>query len=253
MKRICAGLITAVFLITACSERPTVKKNDIVEYIGHYPTDISGPSGLALSYDKSFLWTVSDTDKRLYKISFEGKTLDKIKVDAEDMEGVTVIDSTTLAVVLEKERAVLLISNDGKEITKKKYKDIKGNGNAGLEGITYNSSTGGFYLLKEKKPTLLITTDNDLNIIDTKELKIADDLSGICYEPLHNNLWIVSHEDKMIANCDLKGSIIDSFRVNIPQIEGISVDYETGKMYVICDETADLFVYDLLDRKKAKE
>jgi len=92
----------------------------------------------------------------------------------------TVIDSTYLAVILERTREVVIVDTSGKEVKRKQF-DLKGRLNEGLEGICFDLSTMEYYFLNEKNPSLLIKTDSSFNEIFRKELKLAKDYSDIFF------------------------------------------------------------------------
>ena len=181
--------LLAIFFFSACNQEETLNEQAaMAKFIESYALSLPEPSGLTLSYDKTFLWTVSDNNSTVYKISIHGTILASFEVDGKDLEGITVVDDTTLAIAKESKRTILFVTTEGKELKRKRLDGIKGNDNSGIEGITYNPSNGHFFMVNEKNPTLLIETDNDLNIIKKKELDIASDLSGIFYEPTDSSL-----------------------------------------------------------------
>lgn len=101
------------------------------------PINVPEPSGLALSYDGRYLWTVGDSDSKVHKLDLNGNVITSFKVNGEDLEGITVIDSINLAVILERTREIVVLDTSGKEIKRKKF-DLKGKLNEGLEGICLN-------------------------------------------------------------------------------------------------------------------
>ena len=64
------------------------------------PIKVPEPSGLALSFDSNYLWTISDEDSKVYKIDKLGKIIRFFSVIGEDLEGITVIDSERLRMLL---------------------------------------------------------------------------------------------------------------------------------------------------------
>ena len=102
------------------------------------PISVAEPSGLALSFNKSFFWCVGDNDNKVYKLDKKGNILDFFTIAGEDFEGITIVDSTRIAIILERTREVVLLDSSGKELKRKKL-DIKGNLNEGLEGICFDA------------------------------------------------------------------------------------------------------------------
>lgn len=235
-------------MLTACKEAPKPENQKIpAEFLTSYKTDVPEPSDLCLSYDGKALWTVSDEENSAYLISFKGKILQTVKLNGVDPEGITVVDDTTFAVVFERERIFAKYLTSGKEIFRKKFDEFKGELNTGFEGLTINTKNGHYFIVNEKNPRLLIELDADLNVIVKTELTDTDDYSGVFYDDTLDQLWIISDENNAIMQCDFDGSIKESFRVTVPQMEGIAVDHKTKRIYAISDITGELFVYKILE------
>jgi uncharacterized protein YjiK len=119
------------------------------------------PSGLDLTFDETGFWIVSDENSKVYLIDSWGRMVKSFNVDGKDLEGITVIDDSTLAVVLERTREVVILDTSGIKINRTAL-DLKGELNSGLEGITSDPKEKKFYVLNEKKPRLLLTLDENL-------------------------------------------------------------------------------------------
>ncbi|MDO8550352.1 MAG: SdiA-regulated domain-containing protein, partial [Ignavibacteria bacterium] len=188
-----------------------------------YPLKISEPSGLELADGK--LWIVSDRESTVYQTDLEGKEEFSFKIKEADLEGITVIDDSLLAIVKEVSREIVIIDFDGNEIFRSSLQ-VEGSKNSGLEGITYNPSNKHFYLVNEKDPVLLIETDKNLKEISRKKIKSIKDLSGISYSLKEDCLWLLSDEDRKIIKSSLEGEFITEYKINVEQPEGIAVDDE---------------------------
>ena len=181
------------------------------------------PSGLALSQGGDSLWTISDDTKKIFKISLDGD----------------------------------LINNDSFAIHDK-----------GLEGITWNSNTGTFFVMKEAKPGLLIELCPDLlsirdhrllneanGFIDREVAADSIDFSDLCYDGSRDCFWIISdkarklfmydwNSNKVIQSCKLaygKGGKYEQ----IEKAEGVVIDPDNHRLYVVSDEEARLYLFDL--------
>ncbi|RPI70586.1 MAG: hypothetical protein EHM47_11845, partial [Ignavibacteriales bacterium] len=174
--------------------------------------------------------------------NLKGEIINSIKIDKTDFEGITVVDDSLLAIVQEIKREALVINIEGKDDFSSSFK-VEGSKNSGLEGITYNSSNGHFYILNEKDPVLLIEADKDLKELSRKEIKDVKDLSGISYSQKDNCLWIVSDEDKKIIKLSTGGDFITEYEIDINQAEGIAVDDENNLLYVVSDKEEKLYVF----------
>lgn len=208
------------------------------------PIKVPEPSGLALSFDGRYLWCVGDSDSKVYKLDFNGNVIRSFIINGEDLEGITVIDSIKLAVILERTREVVIIDTSGKEINRKQF-NLKGNLNEGLEGICFDYSTKVFYFLNEKNPGLLIKTDSSFNEIFRKEIKIAKDYSDIFFSKDDTTLWILSDESKKVIQANLNGDKIKEYQIDVDQPEGLVVDYKSKTVYVVCDRKERLYEFKL--------
>lgn len=133
------------------------------------PIKVLEPTGLTNPFDGKYFWCVGDNDIKVFKLDLNGNIKSSFPVNGLDLEGITVIDSTKLAVIFERTREVVVVDISGKEINRKKI-NLKGRLNEGLEGICYDPKTKDFYFLNEKRPGLLIKTDSTFKEIFRKEL-----------------------------------------------------------------------------------
>jgi len=200
------------------------------------------PSGLDLSYDEKGFWMVSDQNSKVYLIDSWGKEIKSFEVNGYDLEGITVVNDSTIAIVLERTREVVVLDTAGNEL-KRVSLNLEGELNSGLEGITYNPEKKKYYVLNEKKPTLLLTLDENLVEQKRDTLNFAKDFSGIFFDYVDNTLWILSDESKRIYKTDLSGSPIEEFKINVDQPEGITLNKSRTKLFLVSDVTGNLYVF----------
>lgn len=246
MKKFLYILLLSVFIISINADCYAGKKEKQSELkiIAEYKLKVTEPSGLALTNNGKFLWTVSDQTSTAYMISLDGKIISSIKINAPDLEGIAVINDTTVAVVSEVTGEIIFMSYGGSEL--KRVKTNFGNkDNTGLEGIAYNKSNKHIFVLKEKKPGLLIEYNNKLKQIKQTELKFADDYSSLDFTGETKEFWITSDENKSIMRCSFDGKMKESYKMKITQMEGIAVDLRTKKIYVVSDAEEKLYVIEL--------
>jgi uncharacterized protein YjiK len=210
-----------------------------LKIINDFKLDITEPSGLAITPDGKELWTVSDKNGRIYKISTEGKILDEIITNKNNLEGITIYNDSALAVVSEKSNSVIILDNYGNELNEIKI-DLTKSVNSGLEGITFNKKNKHPYLVKEKGPSLLIELDTNFEIINKVNLDFSSDVSGIDYDESENCFWILSDEDESVFKCSIEGKPLSSFKIKITKPEGIAV-FEK-KIYIVSDYLEKLFI-----------
>jgi uncharacterized protein YjiK len=236
---ICAILL--YFTIQSCGDRKKQSKL-LITNIGVQSISVPEPSGLDVTFDRTGFWTVSDESSSIYRLDNEGNVVQTIPVNGSDLEGITVIDEQRIAVILERDREVLILDKEGNELQRKKL-PLEGEANSGLEGITYNLNNGHFYILNEKKPSLLIELNEELDILSIDTLNFSKDVSGIFYDDVNNHLWILSDENQLVVKCDLNGVPQESIRVDIVQPEGITIDKKGSRLYIVSDNTESLYVY----------
>lgn len=234
-----------LILFTFCVEKklPTEKSLSF-ELIRSAKIKLPQPSGLDLSFHKHAFWVVSDENSMVYKLDFNFNIIHSFKVNGIDLEGIAVVNENSLAVVLERSREIVLLDTLGSELKRVKI-DLTGDVNSGLEGITYDSVNEVFYVINEKKPGLLIELDKDFNELKRTRLKIADDYSGIFYDKSKDVLWILSDESGKILITDKSGNLIEDYKTNLRQAEGICLDIENNKLFVVSDPDAEIFEFSI--------
>ena len=231
-------------LCSSCSNDKTENSIKTLSFSVAEKIPVPEPSGLALSFDEKRFWIVSDENSKVYLIDSWGRVVKSFKVIGEDLEGITVINDSTLAIVLERTREVVILDTSGLELKRAKL-DLEGELNNGLEGISYYPEEKKFFVLNEKKPRLLLTLDENLVEIKRDTLNFAKDVSGIYFDAVDKNLWILSDESQRIFKTDLSGNPIDEFKIKITQPEGITLNKARTKIYIVSDKTENLYVFNL--------
>lgn len=243
-KTIYLSILLLAMLFSFCSKSNTEKSVKTLSFSVAEKIPVPEPSGLDLAFDETGFWIVSDQNSNVYLIDSWGKVVKSFKVNGEDLEGITVIDDSTIALVLERTREVVILDTSGKELKRAKL-DLEGELNNGLEGISYDPEEKKFFVLNEKKPRLLLTLDENLNEIKRDTLNFAKDVSGIFFDAVDKNLWILSDESQRIFKTDLSGNPIEEFKIKITQPEGITLNKARTKLFVVSDKTENLYVFNL--------
>ena len=231
-------------LFTFCSKDKNEKTVKTLSFSIAEKLPVPEPSGLDLTFDETGFWIVSDENSKVYLIDSWGREVKSFSVDGQDLEGITVVDDSTLAVVLERTREVVLLDTSGMEINRTAL-DLKGELNSGLEGITFDSKEKKFYILNEKNPRLLLTLDENLKELKRDTLNFSKDVSGTFYDDSDNTLWILSDESQLIVKTSLSGKPIEEFKVKVTQPEGITFNKARTKFYIVSDKTGSLYVFNL--------
>lgn len=218
----------------------------VLDRTGVYSLQTKEPSGLCLSESGKSLWTVSDSDGEICEISFTGVELRRLKTGFNDVEGIATHSDTSLALILERSRELVIVDLFGREKRRASI-DIQGIKNEGLEGLAFDRTAEVFYLLKEKSPGLLVILNRDMKEQSRHVLRFAADYSSIDFDPVRKHLWVMSDESKSIHVFDLNLTRVASFAVDVRQPEGLAVDYQNKKIYVVCDSREKLYVFTFPD------
>jgi uncharacterized protein YjiK len=237
-------LILIHIFFLGCDSKVENQPETHIDYLKAYDIPISEPSGLDLTFSEKGFWTVSDNNSTVYKLDNWGKIEKSLSVNGNDLEGVSIIDEETLAVVLERGREIVIIDTSGKELKRLKV-NLTGEFNHGLEGITYNPVDKMFFVLNEKIPCLLITFDDSLNELRRDTLNFIKDASGIHFDSRDNTLWILSDESQCVTKCDLKGNPLQKYHIEVAQPEGLTIDARGKRMYIVSDINYALYVFNL--------
>jgi len=235
--------ISSVLFAFSCHNKKEENVKTLIFSISE-EVPVPEPSGIDLSYNEKAFWIVSDQNSKVYLIDSWGNEIKNFTVNGEDLEGITVIDDSTLAVILERTREVVVLDTSGKELKRKKI-NLEGELNSGLEGISYDPQKEIFYIVNEKKPRLLLALDKDLTELSRDTLDFVKDVSGIFFDDKDNTLWILSDESKCIVKTDLSGNPFEEFKIKVDQLEGITFNKARTKLFLVSDITGNLYVFEL--------
>lgn len=222
------------------------------ELVSVHDLDINDPSGLAMDASGEFLWTVSDASEgQTYKIGLSGEILDTLPYEGDDMEGITMNSADhTLWIAEEKLRQAVQLDTLG---VVKRIVEMPGNSvndNDGPEGIAVNPENGHLYVLNEKNPVAFIElnvqngTETVRNIaIDFEVPFNLSDLSGLTFDEANNVFWILSDESSRIVITDHNLNHLHFIELEQQKFEGIAVDTNQKRFYLVNDEEDKLYVY----------
>ncbi|MFC2119748.1 SdiA-regulated domain-containing protein [Bacteroidota bacterium] len=238
-------LFNALFLITiiSCKEKEQPPKIPL-SYVGAYAISVPEPSGLDMTQDNKGFWTVSDETSTIYRLDNEGNVVQTIKVDGFDFEAITLIDDTILVILQERTREMVFLDTSGTELNRIKL-DLVGELNSGPEGIAFNPENRHFYILNEKKPSLFVELDEQLNIIKKDTLKFCKDVSGLYFDEVNQLLWMLSDESQLVIKTDLNGKLLEKIKITIPQPEGITLSEDGRKLFIVSDNKETLYVFNV--------
>ena len=244
---------------------------------------LNEPSGLSLNADGTALYTVSDDTKAIYCMDLEGRVSvsESLFVSVSDLEGLALSsDGQQLFAVQEDSNTVISVDlASGRELQHRPLAEMANYAsvamhfpsepdNKGLEGITLNSTNQHVFVVKEGRPGLLIELDAECStILSSRLLTTANgfshpklgprrlDFSGLSYDSQRDTLWIASDQGQCLFHYDWnRNQVLQrlDLRLNdggkpkrVRKAEGIAVDSERGRVYVVSDRDAELYVFQL--------
>jgi uncharacterized protein YjiK len=248
------------------------------ERIADRDHDFTEVSGLSLARDGGF-WAVSDNTARLFRLDAAGQVQAGSSIDAEtDLEGVALdVAGGRILAVRESKTEILSFSDDGRMV-RHRLLSMEGAGllaphfsasstKDGLEGVTVNPGSGAVYVLKERRPRLLIEISPDLaqvrRVIPLTasagfESDTADDdhldVSGLAWDARRRGLWITSDTGKALYFYSLitmqaRGwALVDEAGENpgrVSNAEGVALSTDGKTVFVVTDDgkTSRLLTY----------
>jgi len=226
---------------------------DTAEFVGN-PLDEA--SALTFNPDTGTLFSIGDEAVALVEITTDGRFVSKMTLGPNrDTEGLTYMGNNKFAVVEERDQDVYELTyaaGGSGSFTLMPRISLGGNvGNQGLEGISYEPSTGKSYLVKEKNPQKVyqVTLDfsqtdqvptelftPNLGVDDLTAIQVLSDVTMLSGTPDADNLLIYSQESRLLMEVDRSGNIQSTFDFSTlaVQAEGLTVDQD-GTIYVVSE------------------
>lgn len=245
----------------------------------------SEPSGLSLAEETDHFLSVSDDISALFKFDRDGQhgTPPRAIFEGEDLEGIA-LDTAGNRILVVSERAAGIVVIDSRSgvsemvflADMKGYRPVRkvfktSDPNDGLEGIAINPKLERVYLLKEKRPRLLLELSLDLTeILKVTELTPALgfvdddhsdrhlDVSGLTLDEPTGCLWIVSDQAERLFLFDpARKTPTRSYSLGwldgekprkLPHAEGVAHDAQTERLFIVNDngKASRLFTFEVL-------
>ena len=229
-------VIPVLFFLFAFSAPPKIAK---LKFTKKYKTNVPEPSDIAYGKDNT-IFIVSDQGV-LYQVDEAGKIVKTASEQGLDYEGVWA-DENFVYVADERARRIKVFDYD-LNLVRQNEVSYHGGMNLGYEGITYNEAKKCFLIATEKTPMWFFELNNDLVKINEKKMKIASDVSGLCF---HDNfLYIVSDEDQTVMKLNPNDySVIQKWQIPVTNPEGIAFDKQ-GNLIIVSDFEQTIFQFSL--------
>ncbi len=193
-------------------------------------------SGLCLSEDEDFLWSVGDNGD-LARLSFEGEVISQVHIGG-DSEAVTRDPRTgDLLIGLEPD-GIGIVKGPGfneRATTLFSIPAAKNFGNAGLEGLTYYKD-GLVYAGTQSNSALFLCDLESKQVLWQKNLynkELVSEIAGLCYDPLTDWLWIIDSEAKklFVFTGDVS-TFLGAYPIKGDNPESLCVDHKNSCVWV---------------------
>lgn len=240
-----AGILFLAILFASCTLDSTASEDKKeLKKVAEYKLNVAEPSGLVLNAEMDALYTVSDNNNHVYKLSLGGQVLSELSYVGTDLEGITFdLRDSTLWLAEEQERVIVQVDLSGNELQRRAI-GLNGTGNSGLEGITFDAQHN-LYVLNEKNPRLWARLNSNFKVAETKEIPNVEDISGICYDVKRKQFWIVSDQSQKLLLWSDKSGIVKSFDLNFKKAEGVTYNAKKDRLYIVSDSAGMLYVFDV--------
>jgi hypothetical protein len=277
-----------------CTRRP-VRSVDLSRYVrvARYnlpePTRTTPPSPFSLltqeasavtyDWDRDTLFVMGDGGTSVVQVSKTGALIDSMTLapgsspagtDFYDPEGVSYAGGGKFVFVEERDRQVVLFTYvAGATLRRADVQTVKLGttiGNIGLEGVTFDPSTGRYLFVKEKDPRSIFETGIDfaagtatngsptaigsanlfdpalVNTLDFSDIFALSNLASLAGDPAFDQLLILSQESAQIVQVDRAGNVKHTLtlvtdpgdRITVPDmtVEGLTMDRD-GNLYLV--------------------
>ncbi len=245
---------TALLCLYSCTkEKPVVPEPSYtvgtLELLNSYDINITEPSGLSYGPENNTFLIVSDNTNNVYETDLTGNVIRELGFVGSDLEGVTYnpIDDI-VAVTDEQEREVIFIDyQSGVELSRHSINIDASTDNKGLEGISFNRNNSAYYIVNEGEPGELVVWNTKFGIISETIMSFADDYSSVFVDNNNSFVWFLSDESRALYKCDYNIDVMEVFDLDISKYEGLVVDTEINRVFMVNDKTATLEIFTIVN------
>ena len=237
-----------------------------ISKVTQYAVKFNEFSGLCLSQDNSFLWTIDDNGKigRIDLTDKVGEVLETWSLGG-DPEGISIHPETGNLIVGNEEPVAVGIvkapvKNGDKQSTLFKIEEAKGYGNSGMEGITYYKKEGERDLVYcgAQTDAMLFLCDLNAPVDNNKYTTLVQEpislrrrftgvleIAGLSYDPLTDWLWMVDSEaHKIFVFSGDASQLLCTYALKSKSNEeGICVDHSRGCVWIADDYGSTSYLY----------
>lgn len=264
------SLIAAAVLLAPALAGAQVASLDLGNYqltntVGLPAGPASEASAVTWNWDSDSLFVVGDEGDAIVEVDRNGTLLSSMSLSGfDDTEGLTYIGNGQFVVLEERlQDAYVLTYTAGGAVSRGSLASASLGvtvGNIGLEGISYDPTTGQFVVVKETSPQHVSSADltfgtggtgtatvtslfnpAGLGLIDLSDVQVLSTVLDPS-SPDAGNLLIYSQESSLLLEVDRTGSVLSMYSLAgiSGTAEGVTVD-GNGVIYIV-DEGPNMYV-----------
>ena len=221
------------------------------------PKDFSGATFVDYGNGRRRVFIVDNKTNGVYEYDLQGKYQRTIRGEGfDDIEGVTYLGNDKFALIEERRAEISIVTIDATTTSVNKSEDAQvirprlqsdatslnpDGGNAGLEGIAYDTGRNVLYVVKEKKGRRLYEVRIDGRPGAATRLKEPEkalkaelkDFSGLHFDNASKDFFVISHESNRIARVGRSGPIKGVLPVDGRQMEGVTMSPDGADLVAV--------------------
>ncbi len=222
----------------------------------------SNASGLTWSPETQTLFAVLNAPTDVLELSRSGEVLRRIHLKGfHDVEAIVWIADNRFIIVEERRHSLVTveITPDTTSIERDSSTSftfgLESGTNKGFEGVAWNQAADQLYVVKEQRPSKLLTFSGlmnsglgDVSVQQNTALNDAartrkSDLSGLHFDNLTGHLLVLSDESRLLAEVTLDGTVVSympltsgwhGLEERMSQPEGVTMD-DQGNLYILSE------------------
>jgi uncharacterized protein YjiK len=207
---------------------------------GSYELAISDPSDLSYDADSNTLWTVSDTNNKVYEIDLQGNTIRELPFTGTSLEGIACSPADHSLWLAEEELSQIVnITRQGEELARYQI-PLETGTNSGLEGICFLPDST-IALVKEKNPGKFIKLNCAYEVEQEILIDFAGDFSAISYNDEDNYYWILSDRAEALYAWTAIDGVMAEYPLPFDKPEGVCYVAELESFFFVSDSQNGLY------------
>jgi len=226
------------------------------------PASAIEASALAYSWETGNLYILGDPGTSILEVTRAGAVVSIMALTGfEDPEGLTFIGGGQFVIAEERQQdAYRLTYIPGGSVNRATLPGVSLGpfvGNIGIEGIAFESLTGGYFAVKESSPQQVLSAMINfgsgvanvnqlftpaLGVTDLADLAVLSNVPSLVGSGDQDNLLLLSQESARLLKVSRSGAVLGSLSVAALSAVAEGVTIDENRVIYLCDETPRLFI-----------